>query len=495
MNDNSDDLAARLRRSLDSRGGAPELPPELVADAASRPAPRMIDQRRRLQIAGGMGLAVAAVAVGALVLPSAFPRAPLFVAASDGRSAALGATEDSISTDLRIGPWIDYQYVAGDGLSTAGGSGTVYQLRRAGSAEDVLRNVAGVLGLDGDPVESEYSEPAYPSFVIGPEDGSAASVVVSWSGTGNWWYNDPAANPPFECAVSSSDGGDDAARETEPCIPPEPTVADSLAPSEADARTQARAIFAATGLDVAADDIRVTADAWQTVATASLRVDGVQTAIDWSVAWSSTGEISWAYGHSIEVVARGDYGTVSAAAVVERLTDWRWYGAAGPDYQGGMVALAADALRAEEAAIETPATDPDAPVESPEEPTAPEEPATPEEPTAPDESPAPDPAPEPTEEPGVEPTEEPGGEPEPLPEPSVEPEPVPEEPEVVVVTVEEAESTLLLMWDAEGNAWLVPGFAIQHPDGWWNTVVSLVAGVIELPAPMEIEPLIDETVR
>ena len=59
------------------------------------------------------------------------------------------------------------------------------------------------------------------------------------------------------------------------------------------------------------------------------------------------------------------------------------------------------------------------------------------------------------------------------------------------MTVEKAEATLLLLWDAEGNAWLVPGYAMQQPEGWWNAVVSLVEGVIALPEPIDpgmIEP-------
>ena len=69
----------------------------------------------------------------------------------------------------------------------------------------------------------------------------------------------------------------------------------------------------------------------------------------------------------------------------------------------------------------------------------------------------------------------------PMPEPT---------PEVVEVTVDNATATLVLLWDVDGNAWLVPGYAMQMDEGWWNSVVSLVDGVIALPEPMEIEPLV-----
>ncbi len=70
-----------------------------------------------------------------------------------------------------------------------------------------------------------------------------------------------------------------------------------------------------------------------------------------------------------------------------------------------------------------------------------------------------------------------------------EPEPMPT-PETVTVTLEHAESTLLMLWDVDGNAWLVPGYAFENPDGsFWTTIVSLVEGVIALPEPMQIEPM------
>ncbi|MCY7412042.1 MAG: hypothetical protein LH471_03245, partial [Salinibacterium sp.] len=65
-------------------------------------------------------------------------------------------------------------------------------------------------------------------------------------------------------------------------------------------------------------------------------------------------------------------------------------------------------------------------------------------------------------------------------------------PEVVNVTIDNATPTLLLLWDVDGNAWLVPGYAMQGEEGWWNAVVSLVDGVITLPEPMQIEPAILE---
>jgi hypothetical protein len=485
-----DDTADRLRRSTERT--APELSPEIVASATSRPAPRIVNRPRRLQIAGGITLAIAAVTVGALVIGNPAQQAPLFTAGANGQNAP-AAERDDASSDLKIANWVNYEYVPGDGLSDKGGSGHVYQLKRAGTAEDVLRTAAAALGLKGSPAKSQYFDEAYPSYVIGAEDGTAPSLTLSWLGTGDWWYNNPAAYPPVVCEPVPDIAPDDPNAVEPTCETPATTT--NLAPSEAEARAIAKELFAKTGLTVSAKSIRVTADEWQTSASANLVVDGVATAIDWGIGWSPNGEIAWAYGHSIDVVDRGSFGTISEKDAVARLADWRWFGAAGPDYQGGAVTFAADDAvaggstsgsggSATEKARESdsdPATDPNTPVTSPTDPVAPGEP-----------TPGTDPTAEPGTEPGAEPTTEPTAEP--IPEPTLEPEPVPT-PETVIVTVNVAEATLLQMWDSKGNVWLVPGYAMQNPEGWWNTVVSLVEGVIELPEPMPIEPLILDDTR
>ena len=477
MNNNSDDLTSRLRQSLNARDSAPLLSDDLVSGASSRTAPRIVSRKRSLQFAGAATFAVAAATVGVLVVASPFQQGPLFTASgATGETNALGAAEDS-QTDMRMINWIDYHYEAGAGLSNEGGSGHVYQLKRSGSYESVLNAVADTLSVDGNVVKSSYFDATYPTYVVGPEDGTAPSISISWAGTGSWWYNNPAAYPAVVCSIAeegeaTGENTGENTEETEICSSPE--ITENLAPSESEARALALEIFEATGLDVSASDIRVTADEWQTTATGSLVVDGVQTALDWSVAWSPLGTISYAYGQSIEVVDRGSYDTISAADAVERLSDWRWYGGAGPEYQGGAMMYAADSSRSVQSTVEE-----DAPAEEP------------------TDGPTSEPSSEPGTGGGTDPGTEPGTDPEPAPtvlpteEPVVEPipEPIPEPtPEVVVVTVEKAEKTLLLMWDSEGNGWLVPGFAMPHPEGWWNTVVSLIDGVIELPEPILIEP-------
>ena len=54
---------------------------------------------------------------------------------------------------------------------------------------------------------------------------------------------------------------------------------------------------------------------------------------------------------------------------------------------------------------------------------------------------------------------------------------------------------MLTVWDASGGAWLVPGFILDYKDqewGWFQSIISVVEGIIQLPEPFngEIMPMV-----
>ncbi|MBX3098747.1 MAG: hypothetical protein KF761_04135 [Salinibacterium sp.] len=440
MSNDHDDLRRRLRSSLD-RGVAPELSAEVVSGASGRPTPHLANPARTLRIAGAAGVVLAAVTVGALVVPG-LTRAPLFTAAAASDTSALGAS-DAISSDAKIGWWVEYHYTAGAALSTEGGSGPVYQLvLDYADPEARTADLAGALGIDGTVTKADYSDATYPTWIVGPQDGSAANLTVSAFGTGDWWFNDPSVASIYICdpSVTAADA------ESYGCVLPSEAPANQAPTGEA-ARSLAQALFASTGYTTDAAAIEVTSDTYGTSASAYLTIDGVKTALGWSAYWTNTGGLSYAYGHSVRLESRGTFNTISASDAVQRLTDYRWYGSAGPDYQGGAILYSA---KAGDGVAVDPAEGSDTePTATPDDTSAPVDPST-DVPVDPSTNIPVDPAPEPT-------------------------------PEVVEVTVDNATPTLLLMWDVDGNAWLVPGYAMKTPEGWWNSVVSLIDGVIALP--------------
>jgi hypothetical protein len=65
-------------------------------------------------------------------------------------------------------------------------------------------------------------------------------------------------------------------------------------------------------------------------------------------------------------------------------------------------------------------------------------------------------------------------------------------PEPVVVTVTEAHSAVVLIWDKAGNAWLVPGYILIGDQGWLTPVFALEEGVVALPdlETSEVSPMV-----
>ena len=470
MNKPTDDsLDNRLRKS-DPAGPGVKVSPKALPQSASSGRNPIRDwwlttsTRVRRSLAGGVGAAAAASVVVAGTFGTM--SGPLIVLAGTQGPESMSARSSSIGDSKMMMPMFTYDYVAGDNLSTSTGRGHVYRLDLAGTPESVLRNAAAFFGVSGETQKSQYFDAAWPSYVVGPEDGSAPSITVSWSGTGSWWYNNPAAYPEQKCLKEKRVGkGSDAYIE---CTEYEPAVM-GLNPDETKTRQLASEFFAEMGVDFDPADITVIADEWSSFASVALTINGQPTAVEWSISWSGNGELSYAQGNAITIVDVGEFNTVSDAAAVERLADWRWFGAGPTDYQGGMGVMRSsvdagfDSMAGDAATSEA------------------VEPAEPTEPTVePTEAPVPsettEPVPDETDAPIVEPTEEPI--------------PLPTEPELPVqtITIDESKAVLLLVWDANGNAWLVPGVALTGTDSWWQTVISLVEGVIQLPEPIEPMP-------
>jgi hypothetical protein len=343
--------------------------------------------------------------------------------AAGSRSAPgmLSSAQDEIGGKMMMPNPFSYVYEAGPDLSANQSQGSVYQLVLTGTAKSVLAQAAKTLGLSGQFFEPEYSTPEFPTFLIGSQDGTAPSVAVSWNGTGNWWYNNPAAYPAPVCDefVKADDGSEYCNRYQEQKPTPE------LQPTKAEMISQAVKIFSATGLKVSADDVSTSSNEWGSSAFASLQIDGQDSPIEWSIYWSANGTLASASGHSVRLVDKGDFKTISARDAVSRISDWRYSGSISQSlwakYQTDM---------------QTPAIAYDSPVVR-------------------------------------------EGE-------STEPDPT---PKVVTVTVNKSVATPMMIWDSAGNAWIVPGYLLIGDQGWLTPVFSLADGVVTLPEPAEIMPM------
>ena len=167
--------------------------------------------------------------------------------------------------------------------------------------------------------------------------------------------------------------------------------------------------------------MRVQSDQWGAWASAAVQLNGEDTPIEWSVSWSSTGKLSSVSGHSMKFVDKGEFKTISAKSAVERLTDWR--------YSGSVASSAYDKYFSQspvniEGLIPTPKGSDDGET------------------------------------------------------PAVEPEPT---PSTVIIEIKKSVKTHVMIWDANGNTWLVPGYIFIGDGAWVSPVFSLEDGVVALP--------------
>jgi hypothetical protein len=449
MNNDEKNLEQRLQRPFGS--GQPVSADASILDPAALATrkPRARNPLTTKKAAWGSLTGLASLAAVSLVVTNVMTPAqePLFALAESG-----GGVSEMAASDARMGWWVEFEYSAGEGLSTQPGRGPVYQLALAGDPTSVLKSVASEFGVVGEPRKSQYFDDFYPAYVVGSEDWTAPSVNVTWSGTGSWYYSDPTAYPEPICREAPAPEGFE-----EPYYECENPVPTGSLPTPRQAQEQAAKIFAATGLNVSPENVRVLSnDEWGVGVSAALVVDGVETALEWSIYWAPGPVLASASGHSVSVVNRGEFDTISAVDAVDRLSEGVWWGSPGPAYYNYDLMVGA--------AIEPRSSDSDQAVGS--------------------EDPVENPVPPEDQVPGE-------GEPEPvpLPEPLVPEEPVfPTEPEIIQLTVTSAEATLLLVWDATGAAWLVPGYVMRYSQEDWGftSVISLIAGVIQVPEPMPI---------
>ena len=426
MNENFDDLKARLQKA-DPADSSFVLNEGLVAQAPlAKPARAPISSRLRLGLLSGGS--IAAVSALALVAGLATPQQPLIQMANapTGRAESLAASDAAAPGMKMIAPvWIEYDYDSTE-LSDETGRGSVYQLVLEGDVKERLQQLADYFGIEGEIREEEWSSKEYPTFSIGKPE---RQVSVTWAGTGNFYFN--AWNPAsYKCenkTVTLEDG-----TSYESC---EPIATPELIPSEEKIRSEAFDLFETFGLGVAKDRIRVDRSDWGASAIASVQVDGQDTALEWWVNYDGAGKLSNVSGHFAKPQARGEFDTISAKEAATRIKDGRWFGSPSSSVwnQYSQNMRTADA-------VSLPAVEP-----APEESTK-DAPATSEE-------------------------------------------QVEIKPQKVTLKLTGSESTLLMIYDKSGGAWLVPGYILENDQGWFDAIISLVEGVIELPEPYAVEPL------
>ncbi len=425
---NDDQLRNRLR-AADPAANTQPLSESLVVQATLKGKKSPTSYRTaRFSLAGA---AAAVLAVG-LTLPGALAPQPLFSLATSPQGqpsamSAVGGAEDAATKMIWPG-WIQYNYIA-EGLSESSGRGVVYEVRKVGDPIEILNKLAALFGVTGQAKEDEWSSKEFPSYSI---QGDNFYLSVYWSGAGYWNFG--RWNPQPACLEPAPKEGEESAPDSR-CLPPQPTP--ELIPSEAEITAQTIETFAKLGITVTANQLDIYRDDWGAYATVSNSFQGKPIPIDFYISWGMDGEIAYVSGASFEIVERGEFGTVSPKDAVARIKDGRWYGGVSSKYYQ-QYSRPVTALR--------------------------------------------DSATSGSSEGSVGSDERPAEESQPV-------DPVPVEPTIVDLKINKSEEVLVSVYDTLGNMWLVPGYLLFNDQGWFDSIVSLVEGVIQLPEPYTVMPI------
>ncbi len=418
MNNEFDDLEARLRKADVEQ---PALDDSVLETATKSKKPNLPNHR-----AYKFGLTSVASVAALVVLVTALPQpGPTIQLASSNLVADTSAEDSSIAEGLP-GWFSPYEYTASENLSESGSQGAVYELALEGDPRSKMRDFASLFGETGEIRLEEYSTDFFPNYSLETEDsyfslGWHGSAIINYSSKRNWLAD--------ECYQRDEQETIESVPESQENCEPLPVAE---LPSEQELTDKAFELISAAGYPGTRENISVIRYQWGAEAYAATFIDNQETAIQWYVAWDQTAQISSVSGHLAIPEYVGDFDTVGASEAVGRIQDGYWFGVPAPsNYDRGV-------------------TNFDTPVSS---------------------EPIPDSLPD----------EMSGGES--SASGSLPSEPMPEdfEMEAIQLTIESATEAILLIEDANGKGWLVPGYLLQTSEGWFESVVSLDQGVIQPP--------------
>jgi hypothetical protein len=434
MNTN-DELDARLLKADPAKNSNVKPVSEDLLTSAIKTKPKFaLRQQFDLLTAKTKGFALGGLVSGAAAIVAVTlvinptPEPLIQLAASQGGSENRSAImSESSDEKMMIMPFTKYSYKAGAGLSNESGSGQVYKLVRTGDPESVLAKIAKVFEVKGSVKKNPDFSDQNPGYYFG-ESTDPWGVDNLNPMVSLWWSGTGSWNYYNPGDVTVSSSS---------CVEPdadgvcqewtEVLPTPELLPTREDAIAKALEIFSATGLSVNESDLKIDYSEWGVYITAAMSVEGKPTSIEWYIGWSSAGEISFAGGHSVVAEAVGTFDTISAVQAVERLDDWRWFGSAATSFYDKYQGDLGGISVRNGETIEPARTEPEQPLE----------------------------------------------------------------PEEITLTIVSAERALVSIWDASGDVWLVPGLILVNDQGWFNSIISVVDGVIALPDPsmVQIEPL------
>lgn len=176
--------------------------------------------------------------------------------------------------------------------------------------------------------------------------GDSPTMYVSADAMHYWSYQAPWSRSMTDvgCATPPVTEGDtpsveppvaegDTVTSVEPCSVPTPP---ENVPSAAQAEDLFEQMLKDLGLKPKDFITESYADDWNASVTGYLTIDGVRTSLSWSASYGADAELVWASGVLAEVTQAADYPRIGTAQGIERLNNDQQYGWGGPMARGGV---------------------------------------------------------------------------------------------------------------------------------------------------------------
>ena len=287
MPDMNDPLLKRIAKA--ATVSAPRLPDTVLTTSISQRRPQITSRLVFASTAIAAALVIGLVGVNVFGKPAiTHLDAPLFSMARVDAMLAYGSA-------MQTGP--EPEYLPGPAITNVEGTGKIYQLRRTGNPTEIVQHLAELFNLEGKIDANYYSGNSNYVFTNGKVPGEP-SISLSWRGTGTWdvdFYEQGRLNKSH--AFLSDD----------------------------QLKAKALEVFSKTGFNTQAEDLEIYKDSGRRV-IGTLEVDGQKTSLQWEIKWDQRGNLQSVRGHSVEVVERGTFETISEKAAIERIGDNRYTG-------------------------------------------------------------------------------------------------------------------------------------------------------------------------
>ena len=165
--------------------------------------------------------------------------------------------------------------------------------------------------------------------------GDSPTMYVSADAMHYWSYQAPWSRSMTDvgCAIPPVAEGD-TVPSVESCSVPTPP---ENVPSAAQAEDLFDQMLKDLGLKPKDFITESYADEWNASVTGYLTIDGVRTSLSWSASYGADAELVWASGVLAEVTQAADYPRIGTAQGIERLNNDQQYGWGGPMARGGVV--------------------------------------------------------------------------------------------------------------------------------------------------------------